>query len=150
MNQQQPDLGSMLSGLLGKGGQGQGGQGGGALAKLLPAVMGMLAGQGGGNLSGLLSKLQSSGLGAQAKSWVDPNAANAQVSPQQVTEALGDQQISQLAQQAGVSPQEAASGLATALPQVVDTLTPQGQVPQSMPNYDPGQFQRELAKVTNS
>jgi uncharacterized protein YidB (DUF937 family) len=135
---QQQDLGGMLRGLLG-------GQGGGGVAKLLPAVLGMVGGAGG--VGGLLSKLQQGGLGEQAKSWVSPQAANAPVSGQQVTEALGQDKIDELAKQAQVSPQEAAEGLATVLPTAVDNLTPQGEVPKEAPKLDVGQLQQQLAKL---
>jgi uncharacterized protein YidB (DUF937 family) len=135
---QQQDLGGMLRGLLG-------GQGGGGLAKLLPAVLGMVGGAGG--VGGLLSKLQQGGLGEQAKSWVSPQATNAPVSGQQVTEALGQEKIDELAKQAQVSPQEAADGLATVLPATVDKLTPQGEVPKEAPKLDAGQLQQQLAKL---
>jgi len=136
--QKQPDLGGMLSGLLG-------GQGGAGMAKLLPAVLGMVGGAGG--LSGLLSKLKQGGLGEQAKSWVSPEASNAPVSQQQITEALGQDQIDKLAQQANVSPEEAANGLATVLPTAVDKLTPEGEVPAQAPKFDLGQLQQQITKL---
>jgi uncharacterized protein YidB (DUF937 family) len=135
---QQQDLGGMLRGLLG-------GQGGGGVAKLLPAVLGMVGGAGG--VGGLLSKLKQGGLGDQAKSWISPDAKNAPVSGQQVTEALGQDKIDELAKQAQVSPQEAADGLATVLPTAVDSLTPQGEVPKDAPKLDLGQLQQQLTKL---
>jgi len=140
-SQQQPYIGSLVSGLLG-------GKGGSGLAKLLPAVLGMVGGS--GALSGLVSKLQQGGLGEQAKSWISPEASNAPVSGQQMTDALGKDQIDELAQQAGVSPQEAADGLATVLPETVDKLTPQGQVPAEVPKPDMGQLQQQISKLLGS
>lgn len=141
----QPDLGGLLSGLLG-GGKGQaGGQGGGGIAKLLPAVLGMVGGAGG--LSGLLAKLQQGGLGDQVKSWVSPDAANQKVSEQQVTDALGQDKINRIAEQAQVSPQEAAGGLAQVLPKAVDGLTPQGEVPAEQPKFDPASLQQQISKL---
>lgn len=137
-SRQQPNTGSLISGLLG-------GQGGAGQAKLLPAVLGMVGGAGG--LSGPLSKLQQGGLGEQAKSWVSPEASNTPVNGRQVTDALGQEQIDKLARQAGVSPQEAADGLATVLPQAVDKLTPRGEVPAEVPKPDEGQLQRQISKL---
>jgi uncharacterized protein YidB (DUF937 family) len=138
----QPDVGGLLSGLLG-------GQGGGSgIAKLLPAVLGMVGGAGG--LGGLLSKLQQGGLGNEVKSWVSPDASNAKVSEQQVTEALGPEKINQLAEQAHVSPQEAASSLADVLPKAVDQLTPQGEVPKEQPKFDVDQLQQQISKLLSS
>ena len=52
------------------------------------------------------------------------------ISPDQVQQGLGFDTISQIAQQLGVSPQTASSGLSQLLPGVVDGLTPQGAVPE--------------------
>jgi len=98
-----------------------GGKGGG----MLPAAMGLIDKAGG--LNGLLGKLQQSGLGEKAQSWVG-TGQNQPVSSQEVRQALGDDQIRDVAQQAGVSEEEACQGLADGLPQVVDHLTPDGQV----------------------
>jgi uncharacterized protein YidB (DUF937 family) len=141
MGENQLDIGGILGGLLK-------GQGGSSIAKLLPAVMGMVGGKGGG-IGSLLSKLQEGGLGDQTKSWVDPGASNAPVTSQQVTEALGDHQINDLATQAGVSPQQAAEGLAQILPTTVDKLTPDGQVPTEPPKFDVNQLQEQVSKLIN-
>jgi len=139
----QPDLGSMLSGLLGGKGAGSG-----IAAKLLPAVLGMVGGAGG--LNGLLAKLTKGGLGEQAKSWVSPEASNAPVSKQEITDALGQDQIDKLAEQANVSPEEAAGGLAQVLPTAVDKLTPQGEVPTEAPKVDVNQLHQQIAKLLGS
>ena len=105
----------------------------------------MLGGAGG--LGGLLSKLQSGGLGEQVKSWISPDAANEKVSDKQITEALGPEQINRVAEQANVSPQEAASGLAGVLPQTVDKLTPRGEVPAEVPEFDVGRLKQQISKL---
>jgi len=43
---------------------------------------------------------------------------------------VGSEELSRLAQQAGVPQEQVASGLAEILPQVVNHLTPSGDVPQ--------------------
>lgn len=68
------------------------------------------------------------GLGDAADSWVS-TGANQPVSATDLASALGSDTISHVAGQAGVSPDDAAAGLAQILPQVVDHLTPDGQVP---------------------
>ncbi len=141
---QQPNLGSMLSGLLGGQG-GQSGQAGAVLAKLVPAAMGMMSAQGG--LSGLLEKLKQGGLGEQAKSWVSPNAKNEPVSGQQVSDALGRENLDKLADQAGVSPQQAADGVAKVLPDAVDKLTPEGEVPKEHQGFDIDQVRQQITKL---
>ncbi|MFG2880003.1 YidB family protein [Streptomyces sp. NPDC048337] len=127
------DLGSLLGGLLGGGSGGQGG--GNILGSLLGALMGGGAGGGGaqaagnGNpLGGLLDMLNKSGLAGPAQSWVG-TGENQQVSGAQIQEALPADTLQKVAQDAGVSPQQAADQIAQTLPQVVDKLTPNGQMP---------------------
>jgi uncharacterized protein YidB (DUF937 family) len=125
-------LGGMLGGMLGGGGQGGGGLGG--------MLGGMLGGgqQSAGAadpLSGLLGMLQNSGLGDQAASWVS-KGENMPVSAEQIMAALGGggggagSILGQLAQQAGMSHEEAAGGLSQMLPDIIDKLTPHGAVPE--------------------
>ncbi|MFD9906228.1 YidB family protein [Streptomyces sp. NPDC059063] len=128
------DLGGLLGGLLGGGGQqGAGTSGGGASAggaNILGALLGALMSKnGGGNpLGGLLDGLTKAGLTEQAQSWVGPGE-NQAVTGEQVRQALPDDALQQAAQDAGVSPDQAADEIAQSLPQVVDKLTPDGQVP---------------------
>jgi YidB-like protein/Bacterial protein of unknown function (DUF937) len=49
--------------------------------------------------------------------------------PQELEQAVGSTEIEQIAQQAGASPEETKEVLAQALPQVVDKVTPNGQIP---------------------
>jgi len=81
-----------------------------------------------GGINGLVQKFESAGLGDVAKSWIG-TGSNQPVSPEQVTQALGPQQVAQIANEAGVSTDEAAAGLSKVLPTAVDNVTPQGQVP---------------------
>lgn len=94
---------------------------------LLGGVMGMINQAGG--LQAILQQLQSSGLGNQVASWIG-TGANSPVSGGQLQDALGADKIAHIAQQAGVEPEHAATGLAQLLPQIIDKLTPDGQVPQ--------------------
>lgn len=84
-----------------------------------------------GGLAGLLQQLQAGGLGEQVQSWIS-TGANLPVSGSQLASALGGAGglLGQLAQQAGVSHAEAGEQLSQLLPQIVDRLTPQGQLPQ--------------------
>jgi uncharacterized protein YidB (DUF937 family) len=107
----------MASSLLG--GQPQGGG-------LMQVVLGLVNEHGG--LQGLIEKLQASGLGDQAKSWVG-TGENQPVSPDQIQGLLGGDKLRALAAQLGMNHQDAASGLAELLPKAVDRLTPGGQLP---------------------
>ena len=116
------DLGGILKSL-------QGG-GGGDLMGGLQALLGKA-----GGLQGLLAQLQQSGLDDQVKSWIG-SGENKQVSAQQIQQALGDDEIAAVAEKAGVSKEEAASGIADKLPQLVDKLSPDGNLPDLGPIDD--------------
>ena len=111
-------LGGLFSG-------GTGSQGGG--------LAGMLDGLGGTGLSGglgdLLNSFKSAGHGAVADSWVTPGVPTQGLSPTQVEQAIGEENLAQLSQATGLTRDELLKRLATAIPQTVDTLTPGGQMP---------------------
>ena len=99
----------------------------GAHQDLLQGVMGMFANRGG--LAGLVSMFQQKGLGSLVASWIS-TGQNLPVSAAQITDALGSEQLGQLAAKVGLSPQAAGAGLAQLLPTLVDRMTPNGQIPQ--------------------
>lgn len=101
------------------GGQNQGGG-------LLNVIMGLVNEQGG--LPGLISQLQRSGLGDQAKSWVG-TGENLPLSPEQLQSFLGSGKLQALASQLGMEPGQAAGSLADLLPKAVDRMTPTGELP---------------------
>ena len=119
-------LGSVIGNLAG------GRLGGSAAADILMRVMGGLLNQGGGGLGGglgaLLQRFQLGGLGEVAASWVG-TGQNLPISAEQLQSVLGGDQIGALAQQAGLSQGDLMGQLAQMLPQVVDRLTPNGQLP---------------------
>jgi len=81
-----------------------------------------------GGLGGLLSRLQQAGQGDVANSWVGPGE-NVPIQPTQLGSALGQQTVSDLARQAGVSEQELLAQLSKVLPNLVNNLTPNGRLP---------------------
>lgn len=142
-------LDSILGSVLGGGQTQNSGQ-----AALINAVIQMLANRGGGGLGsalgggsnmgggglgglaglgGLIGALTQGGLGNVANSWVS-RGQNLPISPDQITQILGGGGggglLAQLAQQAGMSQGDAASGLSQILPDLVDKLTPDGQLPE--------------------
>jgi uncharacterized protein YidB (DUF937 family) len=117
-------LGGVLGGLTGDS-EGSGGGRGGTMGALLPILAGFLAS---GGLSKIMGGLKANGLSAQADSWVG-TGANQPVSGRDVEQAMGQEQIHQIAQQLGVSESEAADAVAQALPEVVDKVSPKGQMP---------------------
>ncbi|WP_371929868.1 YidB family protein [Uliginosibacterium sp. 31-16] len=78
-----------------------------------------------GGLDGLIAKLQQGGLAEQAASWVG-TGHNQAVNGGQLADALGQGTLTQLASQFGISDEQASSGLAQMLPQLIDQLTPNG------------------------
>lgn len=78
--------------------------------------------EGGLDLSSLVSGLGSNGLGEIVGSWLG-GGENASISPDQVTDLLGADKISEFASSLGLSVDSAKSALADALPQVVDQAT---------------------------
>ena len=127
--QQSSGLGGMLGGLLGGSQQ----QSGGGLAGMLGGLLSGgnsqqthdAAAGGLGNLTGMLSQL---GLGDQVNSWIG-TGENQAISADDIHNTLGTNgTLTQIAQQAGVSEQDAAGGLASLLPGLISQLTPNGSV----------------------
>ncbi|MCW8380898.1 YidB family protein [Streptomyces justiciae] len=121
------DLGGLLGTLLGSGSSSNGGN---ILGALLSAL-GKQGGDGGNPLGGLLDTLARSGLAEQKDSWLG-SGENKSVTGPQIQQALPDDTLQQVAKEAGVSPERAADALAQELPQAVDRLTPNGEVPASL------------------
>jgi uncharacterized protein YidB (DUF937 family) len=96
---------------------------------LVQGVVGMLTSGSGGGLSGLVDKLNQSGLGDVAASWVG-KGDNKPVTPQQITDALGADKVAELAEQAGIPADKGAEVLSQVLPSVVNEMTPDGVVPE--------------------
>lgn len=123
-------LGSVLSGAMGGGAQGMGAQGMGqqGVNPLLQMAMQMLQQHGG--IGGLLQQFQQAGYGDHAQSWVG-TGQNMPIDASVLEKVLGQGQLGQMAQQMGMSHQEAAGGLASMLPQLIDQMTPHGAVTDS-------------------
>lgn len=135
-------VGGALANQVGQALGGAGGQGGAGTAGMIEGLVAALAGgaqQGGGaglgaalgglgGLAGLVQQLQQGGLGEQVGSWIS-TGQNLPVSPDQLKDALGSDALGQLAGSIGLDAGQAAGPLAQLLPQVVDALTPHGQLP---------------------
>ena len=118
-------LDGLLGGLMG----GMSGGGTGAQQQQNPLVLiALQLLQQNGGLQGMLSKFQQAGYGSQADSWVS-TGQNMPISADALQQVLGQGQLGQIAQQLGMSQGDAAGGLASMLPQMIDRMTPQGQVP---------------------
>lgn len=105
------------------------GTGGNQYAKLIPVVLEMLQGKGGGaGLSNLVQNFNSNGLGDVMSSWIS-TGQNLPISPNQLQQALGGDVLQQLMGKTGLSQSDLTSQLSGLLPEVVDKLTPSGQIP---------------------
>ena len=113
-------LGSVMGGMMG-GAQQQ------ASNPLLQIALQLL--QQNGGLQGILGKFQQAGYGEQVQSWIG-TGQNLPIDAGALSQIFGQGQLGQIAQQLGVSHEEAAGQLAQTLPQVVDRMTPSGQIPE--------------------
>ena len=81
-----------------------------------------------GGLPGIISKFEHGGMADHVSSWV-ATGANMPITGAQLQEILGSGSIGEIAQRLGMSHGDASSGMAQVLPQLIDALTPAGQIP---------------------
>ncbi len=110
----------MLGGLMGSGGQIPA-----DLQKLAEPILQMI--QQNGGLQQILGQLQNSPIGEQVNSWLG-TGANEAVSPDQVAEAMPNA-VEDLASKTGMSAEQVSSSISELLPNLVDKLSPGGQLP---------------------
>jgi uncharacterized protein YidB (DUF937 family) len=114
-------LGNALKGMMGEGTAGQQASG-------IPDVLSQVLGKTDlGSVGGLLQQLEQSGLTSQVASWLG-NGQNLPISVDQLRNALGEQNLSQLASQFGLPAEEMLKHLANQLPDAIDTLSPKGSL----------------------
>lgn len=75
----------------------------------------------------MLDSLTKGGMGDVVKSWLG-NGQNMPISADQIESALGSGPIANLAAKAGITPDEAKNAITQLLPQVMDKLSPNGQI----------------------
>lgn len=107
------------------GGNTQGAQQG-ALIQHVTAMLGNNSSTGG--LNGLVQSFEGSGLGHIIGSWVG-TGQNLPISADQVQQALGSGKIEQIAQSLGLQSDQVSAQLSQILPQLVNHVTPNGQIP---------------------
>jgi uncharacterized protein YidB (DUF937 family) len=101
-----------------------GGQGG-----LMDIVSGLINNPQTGGIEGLVKSFQDKGLGDAMASWIG-TGVNQAISGEQIRHVLGSEQVQALAQKFGLSSTDMTEGLSRLLPEVIDKLTPNGQVPE--------------------
>lgn len=102
----------------------------GAANPLLETVMGLVSNPETGGLSGMLENFKSKGLGDIIASWIG-TGENQPISSDQILNVIGKDQISNLAEKVGFSPEETMNKLADFLPQFIDKMTPEGKLPET-------------------
>lgn len=98
----------------------------GADTSSIQSALGGLLEQNGG-LKGLMGKFSQGGLGDVFSSWVGMGE-NKSISPDQIQNVLGSEQVMGLASKLGVDPSKASGFLSEYLPKIIDKLSPSGQV----------------------
>ena len=83
-----------------------------------------------GGLEGVLGKFRQGGLSQQADSWVG-TGQNMNISADQLQQIFGSSTIRDLASRLGMSEEQADSTMAQVLPELINHLTPEGQVPEN-------------------
>jgi uncharacterized protein YidB (DUF937 family) len=102
--------------------------GGKSPASLITIVLPLL--QKAGGLDGLMKMFEGAGLGNILQSWIG-KGENLPISAAQVSQVFGGANglLGQVAKETGVAPDVAAGQLSTALPTLVDALSPDGGMP---------------------
>ena len=115
----------LFDGLAGQALNALGGGSGAQAASLMGPLVQTL---GGGGLSSILGHLSTSGLANEVESWVG-TGPNLPVSPAQLQSALPTGFARELAGKAGIATGDIHGLLAQLLPDVVNQITPTGQLP---------------------
>ena len=140
--------GGGLGDLVGGGARGGMGGRGMLLAMLLPFAMQWV--QRNGGVGAVLERFKQKGYGREADSWVS-TGPNADLNAEALDEVVGGEEISRLSRQLGVSEHEVAAGFADILPEMVDQLSPEGQLPAEADDaLDSGlsEVEKELSHLT--
>ena len=96
---------------------------------LMRIIGSLLSNSGGsGGLAELIQQFQQAGLGDQAQSWVG-RGENMPISIEQLMQVFGAGPMEQMARGAGLDQHQFGARMAELLPQSVDRLTPEGQLP---------------------
>jgi uncharacterized protein YidB (DUF937 family) len=136
-------LGGMLEGMAGGGADGSGGlppQLGNAIGSLLGGDTGGTAG-----LENLVKGFRDAGLGEEVASWIG-SGPNKPVSPDQIGQALGPDKLQQLSNSTGIGVAQLLPMLAAFLPQIINALTPDGQLPSGGSGANPMDAVGDLIK----
>jgi len=135
-------LGDILGSVLGSNQQ-QGSMGGKSMliAALMPMVLSWIKRNGG--LSGALSKITAMGHESKARSWMSSQEINDNLDPDDISRLFDENEIQQVAAHTGTNDVEVRQGLAELLPEVMNQLTPNGNLDNE------GQANEEIDQIIN-
>ena len=85
-----------------------------------------------GGLASLVQQFHGAGLGQIVQSWVS-TGPNQPINAQQIQQVLGSDRVKQMAAKVGLDPNVVSQKLSAMLPQIIDGLTPHGQLPTATP-----------------
>ncbi|NOS96753.1 MAG: DUF937 domain-containing protein [Methylotenera sp.] len=80
-----------------------------------------------GGLEGVIEKFKAGGLAEQAASWVG-KGENLPISAEQISQVLGSDAVAGIAEKLGMDTNDISNKIAEYLPQVIDKMTPDGEV----------------------
>jgi uncharacterized protein YidB (DUF937 family) len=103
--------------------------GGSDLRNILEHATNLINNPATGGLGGLIEAFKSKGLGDVMSSWIS-TGENKSISPDQIKQVLGSDKIQQIAEKAGISKDSVSQQLSKLLPQIIDKLTPDGNLPE--------------------
>ncbi|HDN2511444.1 YidB family protein [Providencia vermicola] len=84
-----------------------------------------------GGLSGVVDKFNEQGLGGIITSWIS-EGANLPIDGSQLMQVFGNVNLQELAQSVGLDTQSTSDLVAKYLPQLVDSATPNGELPENL------------------
>ena len=83
-------------------------------------------------LGDVLDRFRNAGAGSKVDSWVRPGP-NQTVEPHEVEAAIDDETLTALSQQTGLSREELIARISRDVPEAVDKMTPNGELPNGQP-----------------
>ncbi|MBL0428246.1 YidB family protein [Ramlibacter alkalitolerans] len=96
------------------------------LVMLLPLAMRWV--QRNGGMNAVVDKFRDKGLHRQAQSWMS-SGDNDPIDGQAVEQVVGREELRQMAERLGVPEEQVAQAFAEIMPEMVDKMTPDGQLP---------------------
>ena len=97
---------------------------------LLENAMSLISNPSTGGISGFIESFKNNRLGDIVSSWIS-TGENMPISADQILQTLGSDKIQKIAQKIDMSNEDLSQHLSQLLPQIIDKLTPNGNVPSS-------------------